>query len=108
MARSHRKLWLAASAGLGMVVLPAFSALGQTWTATADGNWNTAANWNGGAGPVPTSGTSTQLTFDAAGSTSYTATNDLGVFTLNRVTFNNSGVPRSSKTLMKTRAAPAR
>lgn len=72
-------------AALGMV--PMLSQA-QTWN-TTDGNWNTGANWAGGA--VPVSGATTALVFEATGATSYTATNDIGAFTLNSLTINNTG-----------------
>jgi len=62
-------------------------ALGQTWTSTSSGNWSVAGNWTA----LPTSGTTTALTF--GGSTAYTATNDIGsgTFQLNRLTVSNTG-----------------
>src|SRR5262245_12372637 len=64
-----------------------------TWQLTTNGTFNTAANWlNGAAAPeVPPSTATTQLIFNAAGTTSYTATNDLGAFMLNSIQFNNTG-----------------
>lgn len=89
MKRATRQnlLIVAAAAGLW----GAAAAQGQTWTATSDGDWNVAANWNNGAGPAPTSGNTTQLTFDAVGSVFYTATNNITPFSVNRITFNNTG-----------------
>jgi len=62
----------------------------STWNTTT-GNWNTAANWLPVA--VPTSATTTQLVFNASGTTSYTATNNIGAatFNLNKITVNNTG-----------------
>src|SRR5438067_569136 len=75
-----------------LAVLAARLASAQsTWTATTDGTWSTASNWNGGLGPVPTSSDTTQLFFNADGSTSYTATNDIGAFTLNSLSLVNNG-----------------
>lgn len=70
------------------------SASGQTswtWNQTTNGTWNTASNWV--EGTVPVSDPTTQLTFNATGTTSYTATNNIGAatFTLNRLTVNNTG-----------------
>src|SRR5438552_1169625 len=52
----------------------------DTWTATSSGNWSTDSNWSGSAAP----GTSTNtITFNASGTTSYTATDDqASAFTL--------------------------
>lgn len=68
------------------------TAEGQSvWNGATSGNWSVAGNWNGGAGPAPTSGDTTQLTFNASGTQSYTATNNLGAFQLNKLTLNNAG-----------------
>ena len=67
--------------------LAAGSASAQTWNG-GDGLWNTAANWTPA---LPVSGTATALTFEASGITSYTATNNIGPFTLNGLTVNNTG-----------------
>jgi autotransporter-associated beta strand protein len=63
-----------------------------TWTSTTDGNWDVGSNWD--TNPlIPVSGDTTELRFNASGTTSYTATNNItGIpFTLNRLTFNNTG-----------------
>lgn len=62
-----------------------------TWNLATDGNWNLAANWlDGTSAPfVPPSANTTQLIF--AGATNYIATNDIGAFTLNSLTINNTG-----------------
>jgi len=62
----------------------------STWNTTT-GSWNTAANWLPAA--VPTNATTTQLLFNASGTTSYTATNNVGAvtFSLNKITVNNTG-----------------
>jgi len=60
----------------------------STW-AIGTGTWNTAANWTPNG--VPTSGTATALIFNASGTTSYTSTNNIGTFTLNSLTVNNTG-----------------
>jgi fibronectin-binding autotransporter adhesin len=62
---------------LAALLLAAPFAAGQTWTATSSGNWSTASNWNNGAGPAPTSSSTTVLTFSPSGTTSYTATNNI-------------------------------
>jgi fibronectin-binding autotransporter adhesin len=72
------------------VALKAGPAAAQTWTATASGNWSDATNWNGGAGPAPTSGLNTILTFNAADPVTYQATNNFGAFQLNSLTFASS------------------
>lgn len=55
-----------------------------TATAPATGTWNNPAHWVGGA--VPSSSTTTHLSFGGSGTSSYTATNDLGTFTLSTLT----------------------
>lgn len=69
------------------------SARGQTFqqpTAGTTGNWSSAALWTPG---VPTSGTTTALTFQTLGGTTnaFTFTNDIGAFTVNSLSFNNYG-----------------
>ncbi|MBC8109055.1 MAG: PEP-CTERM sorting domain-containing protein [Anaerolineae bacterium] len=62
----------------------------QTWLNPNTGSWNVGGNWVGGAAPV--SSTGTQLTFNATGVQSYSASNNIvSPFTLNRMTFGNSG-----------------
>jgi autotransporter-associated beta strand protein len=79
---------------LGVIAAaPAVAQNTYSWQPTTSGNWNVGTNWldqlnNPG---VPLSGTDTQLVFNASGTTSYTATNDVGPFTLNRLTVNNTG-----------------
>lgn len=58
----------------------------QSWAPAGSANWNATTSWTGGV--VPASATSTALTF--GGSTVYTATNDIGAFTLNKITVNNT------------------
>jgi autotransporter-associated beta strand protein len=62
-----------------------------TWQPTASANWNVAANWldQTNAPTVPVSGTATTLNF--GGTTAYTATNDIGAFTLNVLNFSGNG-----------------
>ena len=86
MFRSVLRYLLVAFA-IGVSVPPAIA---QTWNAVT-GTWNTPANWVGGV--VPLSSATTALVFNASGSTSYTATNNIGAgtFTLNSLTVNNTG-----------------
>jgi autotransporter-associated beta strand protein len=64
----------------------------STWNSPAGGNWNTAGNWT--PATVPASANTTQLIFNASGTTSYTTINDIGAgaFTLNNLQVNNTGV----------------
>src|SRR3954451_15413956 len=78
---------LAAATGLVTLV---HSASAQVWLNPNNGSWSVGANWVGGVPPV--SSPATQLTFNATGASSYTAFNDIAnPFTLNRMTFGNSG-----------------
>jgi autotransporter-associated beta strand protein len=80
-------------AGLVGLVTPAQAQNNPyTWN-TTDGNWNVTDNWRDGlsAPAVPPGGDTTALIFNASGTTSYTATNNLGPFTLNSITVANSG-----------------
>jgi hypothetical protein len=62
----------------------------NTWVATASGNWSTGANWIPATPPV-SNATTTVLQFNAAGTTSYTATNDIAdPFALLGLIFNSS------------------
>jgi fibronectin-binding autotransporter adhesin len=61
----------------------------NTWTATATGNWSTSGNWTPVAVPASNAAT-TVLQFNASGSTSYTATNDLGAFSLFGINLNST------------------
>ena len=86
------RFWITAVVFLGLAV-PASAQSPYTWN-TTDGNWNTAGNWldNLNNPAVPVSSTTTGLIFNASGTTSYTATNDIaGTFILNSLTVNNSG-----------------
>ena len=71
------------------------------WTATASGNWSTAANWQGGT--IPVSGATTAITFGAG---TYTSTDDLSTnpFLLNSLTFNNTGTDVNGVTLASANA----
>ncbi len=79
------------AAAIILILAAANPAVAQTytWTATSSGNWNNSGNWDSNG--IPVSGTSAQLVF--GGSTSYTATNDIGsgTFTLNTLTVSNTG-----------------
>jgi hypothetical protein len=57
----------------------------QSWTNAAGGNWSLGTNWS----TPPVAGATTALTFGLA--SLYTATNDLTAFSLNSITFTNSG-----------------
>jgi hypothetical protein len=80
---------LAATLALLPLVIANRTAQAQTWVDNT-GVWSNGTNWNTGAPPVP--GPTTALVFNASGTQSYTATNDIAnPFDLNSVTFNNSG-----------------
>jgi hypothetical protein len=64
------------------IVATSEASFAQTWTGLT-GNFSSATNWSPTG--VPTSGTTTGLTFGGGG---YTATNNLGSFTLNSLTSN--------------------
>src|SRR5262245_29212174 len=81
------------SAGLLGVAAPARAQNNPyTWN-TAGGAWSLPANWRDGLNNpgVPPSGAATALAFHSSDPAGYTATNDLGSFTLNSITFNNAG-----------------
>ena len=80
----NRSLRIACAVVVVLVVAPAFAQT-YTWNTTSSGNWNTAGNWSPG---LPTSGTATSLNF--GGSTTLTATNNMGNFTLNSLNLNNT------------------
>jgi hypothetical protein len=61
----------------------------NVWTATASGGWNTPGNWNTNSVPA-SNATATVLQFNANGTTSYTATNDIGPFSLLGINLNSS------------------
>jgi autotransporter-associated beta strand protein len=79
-----RKLLLLAATLLGT---PLIAQTDFTWNTTT-GNFNTPASWLGNA--VPTFNTDARLIFNNTGAT-YTATNNVGPITINRLTFNNTG-----------------
>ncbi len=69
-----------------MVALAAGTAGAQSvWNSTT-GNWSAAANWSPAAAPL--SASTTSLTF--GGGVNYTATNDIGAFSLNQLLFTNT------------------
>src|SRR5258706_5643129 len=70
------------------IVLASSAEAQSIWTGTNSDNWSNAANWNGGI--VQVSGDTLQLVFNADGTTTYTANNDIGPFTLNSLTFANT------------------
>ncbi|MEZ0267970.1 MAG: beta strand repeat-containing protein, partial [Phycisphaerae bacterium] len=81
------------SVRLGMAVAAVAATLGAraaVWTGGVDGPWSAGGNWDGGSGAPPVSGPTTQLMFSNAG-TGYTTTNDLGPFTFNALTLDNTG-----------------
>ncbi len=62
----------------------------DTWKDGMTGNWSIGTNWTSGL--VPTSGTTTVLTFGNTTTTGYTSTNDIAnPFVLNSLTLNNTG-----------------
>lgn len=63
-----------------------------TWNNPAGGNWSVGTNWLGG---TPLSNTGAILAFGDPTPVSggYTATNDLGLFSLNRLTFYGDALP---------------
>src|SRR4051812_24054660 len=79
-----------------LLAAPAAAQTSNSWQ-NVTGNWSTAANWSLG---VPTSGTSTYLTFGGAGASSYTSTNDLSTipFVLNRMDLNSTSSATSALT----------
>jgi hypothetical protein len=64
----------------------------NTWVGTGNANWSNVASWDPAAGAPSTGGsTTTVLQFNNSGSTTYTATNDLGnPFQLNGLILNSS------------------
>jgi hypothetical protein len=61
----------------------------QTWAGASSGSWSDPGRWVGGVAPV--SSPNTNLAFIGSGTESYVAHNDLGAFSLNSRTFNNTG-----------------
>src|SRR5438128_1315321 len=78
---------LAAGLALIAVLMCSTPAAAQPyqWNQSTSGNWSTAS-WLPG---TPASGATTALIF--AGSSDYTATNDIGPFTLNSLSVTNTG-----------------
>ena len=81
-----------------LVGLPLFAgqaAAQFVWTGTTSGNWSDVTKWQGGT--VPVSGSTTTISF---GDGSYTATDDIAnPFTLNGLTFTNTGTGASGVTI---------
>jgi hypothetical protein len=82
--RLPRHLFLQAFAGLILILTPRASAQSQ-WN-TTNGDRSAGANWS--PAETPLSGNSTGLIF--AGDSDYTATNDIGNFSLYELQFTNS------------------
>lgn len=87
-----RQSCLAAALGCGVLIVFAFRASAQaptnTWIAPNSGSWSSASNWS--AVPLA-SGFGTILQFNAAGTDSYTATNDVAnPFRLSGLILNSS------------------
>src|SRR5262245_57789866 len=86
---------LAVASGAIAVFLFGSPAAAQTftWNNPAGGNWNLGTNWLGGT--APTSGTGAVLLFGDTTplSGNYTATNNLGAFTLNGLAFASDALP---------------
>jgi hypothetical protein len=79
-----RTSWLLTTLPLFAAALPAAA---QTWTGGTSGNWSNSANWNSGAGPAPTSGNNTVLTFGPS-ALFPVMTNDISnPFQLNEIVF---------------------
>src|SRR6516165_8819674 len=70
------------------LLIGSVSAQTSTWGNAAGGMWSVGGNWD----VAPVSGNTTALVFGslATQASSYTATNDIGPFTLNSLTFNNN------------------
>jgi len=81
---------------------PAHAQTSYTWNNPSGGNWNVAGNWLDGV--VPTSGTGAILLFGDPTplSGAYTATNNLGAFTFNRLGFFGNALPGSSTAITVT------
>jgi autotransporter-associated beta strand protein len=60
----------------------------STWTSSATDVWSNGLNWTPTG--APTGGATTVLQFNAGGTDSYTATNDLGTFQLNALLLNST------------------
>jgi fibronectin-binding autotransporter adhesin len=98
----RRAIAVAAAAGPLLSPILAQRAAGATFTYTGPGgtaaapttgNWNAAGNWVGG---LPASNAATELVFGGSGGTAYTATNDVGAFTLNLLTLNSTATVAES------------
>jgi autotransporter-associated beta strand protein len=79
------------SLGLAVAAHPSALAQSFTWAGTTSGTWSDPTKWQGGVAPPAGGSATTALTFAAAGSTAYTATNNLGnPFALERLTFEST------------------
>jgi fibronectin-binding autotransporter adhesin len=90
----HGRVWATAICATSISLLPwsPVHAQAYTWTQGTSGTyqWSSAANWD--AGGVPVSGSTTELRFTPTilAGTTVEAVNDLGTFTLNRLSFAGS------------------
>src|SRR5690349_15134323 len=88
LVRSHKALAVLAAAS--SLAVTSKWAGAQTWVNPNSGSWSVGTNWVGGLPPVP--GATTALTFNATGTQTYTAFNNIAnPFALNAVNFNNAG-----------------
>jgi autotransporter-associated beta strand protein len=78
---------------VGIALLFAAPASGQTWTGAASGSWNTANNWTPAG--VPASGATTALTFTGTSPNLATTQNIGPSFTLNVLTFSSTAAAYS-------------
>ena len=87
--------WVMALAVWGLIASTVHAQNPYTWnngtTQNFSGNWNVAGNWRdaGNSPGVPPSSATTELAF--AGNGNYISSNDIGNFTLNRLTSTTSG-----------------
>jgi len=84
---NHKALAMLAAAG-GLALATQWAGA-QTWVNPNSGSWSVGANWVGSTPPV--SAATTVLQFNATGSQTYTAFNNIAnPFTLNAMNFNNT------------------
>src|ERR1700755_1857949 len=82
---------LAAAAGLTSSVQFAHATPPSfTWNTSLTGSWSLATNWVGGTAPNTGGDATYDLLFRNTGA-AYTATNDLGAFSLSVLRFSNTG-----------------
>ncbi len=91
--RRHRIGLLALSAASAALMQIGHRAQGATesWTAD-DGDWDTSANWNNGAGPVPGAGDTVDITQDDGTSRTVTYNYTGSAITLASLTVDNDGI----------------